>query len=795
MTDLKPDNGASLKFLKRWSPNGPWVLTAIQIDRKAISTKTFQKDQEQDVLKWLQEYNGHRNIYFHVNSVNRNLSSKANKEDIKSADWLHVDIDPQKGEDLTQARERALGLLTDRLPKDLPKPTVIIFSGGGYQAFWKLKEPVIVDGDIKKCEDFERYNQRLEQIFDGDHCHNIDRIMRLPGTINLPNAKKQKEGRVPELAVLFEFNNSKYDLSDFKPVVAVQNKTGDHQGGAYGIEVSIPGNIERIIDIHELDEWSVSDREKIIIVQGKHPDQPKDKDNSRSSWLFDCVCNLLRRGVPDEVVFSIITDPSWGISESVIEAKPNAEKYAIKQIKSAKEFIIDPELVRMNAKHAIIGNIGGKCRVIEEIDDDVLNRSRLTLSSFEDLRNRYSNKKVKIGTDKDGDPIYKPLGKWWIDHPMRRQFDTIKFLPNGDKEGVYNLWRGFAVQPLPGNCDLYLEHLRKNVCSGVKEYYDYLIKWMARAVQFPGSQGEVAIVVRGGKGTGKGFFAREFGRLFGRHNLHISNPSHLVGNFNAHLRDVILLFADEAFYAGDKKHESVLKMLVTEDSIAIEAKGVDVEPYPNFVHLIIAANDPHVIRASGDERRYFVMNIAENNKQDTKYFDAIKKQMNEGGSEALLYYLQSIDLEGFQVRNVPQTDALYEQKILSMSVIEEWWFRKLKDGHILDHDTSWISDVPCEKIVNDFLNYAEKWKVNRRENETALGRFLNKSVPHLKRTQPLRSVEEQDEYGHSVSKKRRIYEYNFGSLEDCRKAWEKLNGEMQWPDIQSSSVEQTPDPF
>src|SRR5262249_18800266 len=159
------------------------------------------------------------------------------------------------------------------------------------------------------------------------------------------------------------------------------------------------------------------------------------------------------------------------------------------------------------------------------------------------------------------------------DHPNRRTYDRVVFAPARDVEGAYNLWQGFAFDPRPGDSHRsYLEHLQNNVCQGNISHYEYLIGWMARAVQHPSRQGEVAVVLRGGKGVGKSFAAREFGRLFGRHYLTVSNPSHLVGNFNAHLRDTVFLFADEAFYAGDKKHESILKTLITEASIAIEAK-------------------------------------------------------------------------------------------------------------------------------------------------------------------------------------------------------------------------------
>jgi len=63
------------------------------------------------------------------------------------------------------------------------------------QGFWLL-EPVPVD-DIDRLE---AYNIVLEQTLGADRCHNIDRIMRLPGTINLPNRKKRLAGREPALA-------------------------------------------------------------------------------------------------------------------------------------------------------------------------------------------------------------------------------------------------------------------------------------------------------------------------------------------------------------------------------------------------------------------------------------------------------------------------------------------------------------------------------------------------------------------------------------------------------------------
>ena len=44
---------------------------------------------------------------------------------------------------------------------------------------------------------------------------NIDRILRLPGTTNLPNAKKRKKGRVACPTKLLWFDGASYPLDAF----------------------------------------------------------------------------------------------------------------------------------------------------------------------------------------------------------------------------------------------------------------------------------------------------------------------------------------------------------------------------------------------------------------------------------------------------------------------------------------------------------------------------------------------------------------------------------------------------
>lgn len=744
---LRPELDKALAHLRWLRPEGPWTLTAIPPDRGPTRTATFYPADEDKASRWLEQQTADElNIYYMVNPARTRLTSKAKKEDVESLCWLHVDIDPKKKPEgdktepdqwFEQERERILAAL--RAFK--PAPTLIIDSGGGLQGFWRPEEPLYIGGNVPAAEEAEAYNKQLEIILGGDSCHNSDRIMRLPGTINRPNEKKRKAGRVPRLAAVIERHDSSdyiYDLADFTPAPRVQSD----DGGLSAPKVRISGNLPRLKDLDELPE-TVTPRTRMLIVQGDDPDDQL-RYKSRSEVTFAVCCELVRAGCDDDTIASVITDPDFGISAHTLAQKRSIE-YAARQIERAREEVCEPMLRELNERHAVISDIGGKCRVVGEVLDRNLARPRLRVSkqSFEDFRNRYMNLKVQTGVTKEKNPVYSPAGKWWLEHPMRRQFDTMVFAPGREVPEAYNLWKGFACDAIPGDAHQpFLDHLKDNICQGDEEHYNYLVGWMARAVQNPGEQGHVAVVLRGGRGTGKGSAVQIFGSLWGRHFLHISSAKHLVGQFNAHLRDCVVLFADEAFYAGDRQHESTLKTLVTEDTLIVEGKGVDAEVASNYVHLIMASNEGWVVPAGADERRYFVLDVGEGKKQNKAYFRALHQAMNEGGREALLHFLMTYDLSDFEVRDVPQTEALRDQKQQSLSPQEEWWLDVLQSGVIpgtvetLPVKVDGCEDRPDER--DDFRRSLGSYErpglfdlmrlaaPNLKMSDPSLGRFLRK---------------------------------------------------------------------
>lgn len=786
----------AVAFLERFRPGGPWVLVAIACDQKRIETRTFRDPVL--VLEWLKAHSAD-NIYFHVNPTISDLDRKAAREDVRELAWLHVDVDPKGGEKDLEREQALAGSRLSSPRGSVPPPTLIIFSGGGFQGFWKLREPFPINGDVGAAEEAKRYNLQLELVFDADNCHNVDRIMRLPGTMNWPTVKKSKKGRKPVLAAVCEWEDDRlYDLAQFTKAATTQPAPG--QGIAdVPAAIAAPGNIKRLSTVEELKAWEVPDWCCILIVQGRDIDNPT-KYPSRSETLFAVVCELVRRSVPDDVIYSVITDPDFLISESVLEKKSSVERYALRQIGRAKEEAIDPALRRMNERYCVIRNYGGKCRVIEEVVEPKTKRARLTHLSFDDIGNAYCNEKVENGQDKDGKPAYAKLGTWWLHHLKRRTLDQVIFIPGEAEErnpGCLNLWKGFDCDALPGDCGLLLAHMLENICGGNAEYFTWLLNWMGNAVQRPAEQGHVAIVFRGKQGAGKGVAARAFGSLWGRHFLPVADPKHLVGSFNAHLRDCCVLFADEAFFAGDKKHVSVLKTLITEETIPIEAKGVDVVESRNYLHLLMASNDDWVVPAGFDERRFFVLDVADSHAQDISYFRAIQDQLAAGGREGLLHLLLTRDLAGFNVRNPPRTAALQEQKELSLGAEEEWWAAKLRSGRSLPSHGEWRPQVLLEEFLLDYISQARQFahpgrKGNLARLEHFLKRITGDRLQQMAGTEPVEAV---DRTGERRVLHNPIYVV-LPPLDECRSRWDALFGTVSlWCSPPAAAVNEAKIPF
>jgi hypothetical protein len=439
-------------------------------------------------------------------------------------------------------------------------------------------------------------------------------------------------------------------------------------------------------------------------------------------------------------------------------------------------------LREFNAVHAVVP-FGARAVITRDHVDPVTGFIETDFLRKPDFQLLYENRQVKIQTE-DG-PKFVPAAQWWLSSGQRRQYEGIIFDPSSaaDSSRFFNLWHGMAVKPEPGDWSIFREHIKKNICGGNDEYFQYLMAWMADAAQNPATRPGVAVVLRGEMGTGKGTFAANFGAIFGRHYRQVNQVRHFLGNFNAHLHDCLIMFVDEGFWAGDKQAEAVLKGEITETKRMIEHKGFDAKQIENYTRYIIASNSEWTTPMGMADRRFFVLDVGEEKIQDTEFFEALRKQMASGGREALLYDLLAHDLSGINLRNIPQTQGALEQKIHSFDPITSWWFEKLQSGKlpaVNEYSEDWPEWVPKEIIYSDFVNESERTKIKHRSWQTQFAILLKKLCKKISNEKRIASIKNRD----GVKIDARVYGFVFPDLNECRREFsEKMRdkcGFIKW---------------
>lgn len=446
-------------------------------------------------------------------------------------------------------------------------------------------------------------------------------------------------------------------------------------------------------------------------------------------------------------------------------------------------------LEEMNVKHAAV-MAGSSFRILNPIMGP-LGRMVVNQIRKEDFFSKYANWNVNTLVGKKIEKVN--VAKEWFIWEKRRAYESVVFLPGKDMPGHYNLYRGMSVQPIQGDWSLMHDHIRDNLCCGDLTVFNYLLDLLARIVQDPGGERPgIAVVMRGEQGTGKGIFIHNFGAIFQEHYTTIANGEHLTGKFNAHLQDVLVLFVDEGYWAGDKAAEGVLKNMITDPTIFIEGKGRDGVQVANHLNIFMASNNEWVVPAGKDERRHLVLDVSSARKQDHAYFDAIQKLMDNGGREAMLHDLLNRDISKSNLHKLPTTKGLLDQKLISLDNVGKFWHDRLTQGFLVmprnmdgyelhDYGYEWPEDgIPKTMVYEEFLEWAKRTRKNYPDDTARFWEKLRKYCPSLKEYRRL-----------DGQMKKKTTRMDFPPLEQCKTEFFKALGWDYKPEAEVEERQET----
>jgi putative DNA primase/helicase len=356
----------------------------------------------------------------------------------------------------------------------------------------------------------------------------------------------------------------------------------------------------------------------------------------------------------------------------------------------------------------------GKNRIVSEKPCPI-NGKTFVFEQPEEFRQQFTNK-PKIGN--------KRPGAAWFDWPGKNfKQGGIGVYPNPSDcpDSVFNLYPGLLIAPKQGDCSLFLEHLRLVLCGGDEKVYRYLVEWLAHIIQRPEEKPSVAVVLKSVEGTGKGTLFKPLKAILGAMAIQVNGAEQITGKFNALVANKLLVFGDEVDLT-DKRAANRLKGLISETSVTVEFKGIDAQQVPNYARFIFAGNCEHIILAGVRERRYLLLEPTSDKAQDKAYFDALHEWADNGGAAALLWYLQQLDISGFDPRRAPVTKALIEEKLANLSLANTYVLEQLTQIRP-------FTDAPrieTEQLISDFIEWAHNCGeiITRRQASAMLGKTL-----------------------------------------------------------------------
>ena len=241
-------------------------------------------------------------------------------------------------------------------------------------------------------------------------------------------------------------------------------------------------------------------------------------------------------------------------------------------------------------------------------------------------------------------------------HPDYAMYDSMSFDPTAGaliefpEDGHLNTFYGYRAEVISmrmktsqmsteSNIEFILDHVLE-LCGENKDYYEYLMDVLAYPIQ-TGEKSEVAILQRGGQGSGKGAFYKDFliNKVYGKViGLELAGGIQVGANFNSLLAHRCLIVIDEPneFSAARR---NILKNSITSDDMEVKTKYVNEKIENDYSNYVFTCNDVPEDLLEHDDRRFFCIEATGKHTGNKKYFDELFEAFNDEATVAAFFQM------------------------------------------------------------------------------------------------------------------------------------------------------------
>jgi hypothetical protein len=496
---------------------------------------------------WIADMNRSRNIYYMLNEGGPRSTART-AADIRLLRGIAVDVDAKGSRAMADCRAAV-----DALPI---KPTLVTATGGGVQAIWLLRPPEAASGSARVIA----AAKALEALCESDAVHDLPRLLRLPFTVNWPNERKVKAGRVPVLAHALMDDGPRHTLEAIEaalaaaPIAPTADRAAKAATKASGNVILHPsvaalaGQAKPVFADDGAADDFVSITDDRIWFDKLPPERQAEAVRDmlarcqdiaagpRAPWL-KVLMAVKSTGLPEAERLAM----GWcaacpeKMDDAVLKdwasLKPEGGVSIGALIHYAKQRGFDTRVWRREATLAVtapaahgagpravpaltaLPNVMSEAEALGALNARFFYAHKFGVAgstgvedadgsvrrvTAREMGEMLANRFVTLPAETEGGRVrHVAAARWWISRFDRREVDAVVYDPEGRAAGrVLNTWRGFGVAPAAGSWRHMRRHLWAIVCRHDRAVWKYLIRWLAHCVQHPGTTPGVCVVLR-----------------------------------------------------------------------------------------------------------------------------------------------------------------------------------------------------------------------------------------------------------------------------------------------------------
>jgi phage/plasmid-associated DNA primase len=285
--------------------------------------------------------------------------------------------------------------------------------------------------------------------------------------------------------------------------------------------------------------------------------------------------------------------------------------------------------------------------------------------------------------------------------------------------------------------------------------YNYVIQWIAHLIQRP-QEKSTHLIFYGEEGTGKTTLIEILEILLGKKKvLQTTHPSRDVwGQFNSIMMYAQLVNLNELSKQETINAEGFLKGLITDSTMQINRKGIDVITIESFHRFISTFNptDKEIIRTHQKDRRNLF--VVCHNVRDAEYFRQLRVFMNDVNVMKTVYeYFKGLPgADQFRSLKLPTTEYQDNMRQLAKSPIQCWLEDFCLVEHLDERTNQRKMEFTNEQLFAEFKHYCDtngfRYECNSNQFSVRLANMKVKGIENAR-------------FGKSCSRGKR---FNFGEV-------------------------------